>query len=128
MLTPGQIQAAAAAIANARGGRRGVPAVSNILDVLPANLRQEVMEDAEAALKAAFPPAPPAEPRDPKKRHPRLFYWEDALDWWAPVPYPEEEIPGIFSIEQLDEHGEEAEIRLKRFDMSDEEFAALPED
>jgi len=48
-----EVQAAAAAIANARGGRRGVPEISNILEVLPEKLREEVIEDAEAALAAA---------------------------------------------------------------------------
>lgn len=48
------IEAAAAAIANARGGRRGAPAFRNILAVLPEKLRDEVLEDAEAALKAAL--------------------------------------------------------------------------
>ena len=51
--TPEQIKAAANAIANARGARRGAPRVVNILDILPQNLRDEVMEDAEAALTAA---------------------------------------------------------------------------
>jgi hypothetical protein len=53
MPTPDQIRAAAAAIANARGGRRGAPPISNVLDILPAKLREEVMEDAKAALEAA---------------------------------------------------------------------------
>jgi hypothetical protein len=43
---------AAAAIANARGNRRGVPTIVNILDLLPAHLRAEVIEDAEAVLDA----------------------------------------------------------------------------
>ncbi len=47
------IKAAAAAIANARAGRRGAPAIVNVLDILPPHLLREVMEDAEAALKAA---------------------------------------------------------------------------
>lgn len=54
------IRAAAAAIANARGGRRGAPSITNILDVLQgmqvggrASLYDEVMEDARAALDAA---------------------------------------------------------------------------
>lgn len=46
------IEKAAAAIANQRGMRRGVPKISNILEMLPAHLKKEVMEDAEAALKA----------------------------------------------------------------------------
>jgi hypothetical protein len=58
MASEAEIKAGAAAIANARGGRRGAPAVENILDVLRgsarlAHLYDEVMEDSEAALKAA---------------------------------------------------------------------------
>ena len=44
------IDKAAAAIANARIGRRGSPAISNVLDILPPKLLDEVREDAEAAL------------------------------------------------------------------------------
>ena len=47
-----QIEAAAAAIANARVMRRGSPSMSNILKVLPPKLKDEVMEDAKAALEA----------------------------------------------------------------------------
>jgi hypothetical protein len=36
----------AAAIANARGMRRGMPAIANVLDLLPEKLREEVMDDA----------------------------------------------------------------------------------
>lgn len=53
-ITPAMIKAAAAAIANARGGRRGAPEIVNVLDMLPEKLRAEVLEDAEAALKAAL--------------------------------------------------------------------------
>lgn len=52
LLSVGPKRAGAAAIANARGGRRGMPAITNILDVLPQKLRDEVMEDAEAVLEA----------------------------------------------------------------------------
>jgi hypothetical protein len=52
-ITPAQLTAAAAAIANARGGRRGLPPISNILEALPANLVAEVTADAEAAIAAA---------------------------------------------------------------------------
>ena len=55
--TQEQIELAAAAIANARGGRRGMPPISNVLEMLkgavPA-LHAEVMEDAEAALKGVL--------------------------------------------------------------------------
>lgn len=47
------IERAAEAIVNARGGRRGVPPVTGILKALPERLREEVMEDAEAALLTA---------------------------------------------------------------------------
>jgi hypothetical protein len=51
-----RIEAAAAAIANARGGRNGVPVVSNVLEMLrrvAPTLYAEVFEDAKAALAAA---------------------------------------------------------------------------
>mgnify|MGYP000877907748 CR=1 FL=1 len=41
----------AGAIANARGNRRGVPSISNILDVLPEKLLTEVLDDADAVIK-----------------------------------------------------------------------------
>jgi hypothetical protein len=52
------VRAAAAAIANCRGMRRGVPAVANILEMLQSmprtrHLYDEVMEDAREALQAA---------------------------------------------------------------------------
>ena len=49
------IEVAAAAIANARGGRRGMPPIENVLEMLAGaapTLHAEVMEDAEAALAA----------------------------------------------------------------------------
>lgn len=56
MPTQNQIEAAAAAIANARAGRRGVPPISNVLDMLKrvngGKLYDEVIEDAKAALAA----------------------------------------------------------------------------
>jgi hypothetical protein len=49
---PNLIKLIAEAIANARGVRRGVPAITNILDVLPSQLRTEVTLDAKAVLDA----------------------------------------------------------------------------
>lgn len=49
---PGTRETIAAAIANARGGRRGMPPIVNILDVLPEKLRNEVLDDADHVLKA----------------------------------------------------------------------------
>lgn len=52
IIDPEKIKLAAAAIANARGGRRGMPPVKNILELLPQKLVDEVTEDAEATLHA----------------------------------------------------------------------------
>jgi hypothetical protein len=52
-----RILAAAAAIANARGMRRGIPPIVNVLDALPSTLIDEVTEDARAALNAKPEPA-----------------------------------------------------------------------
>jgi hypothetical protein len=46
----------AAAIANARGMRRGVPPIINVLDILPPKLRDEVLDDAENVLLALGEP------------------------------------------------------------------------
>lgn len=53
-ITAEMIARAAAAIANARGMRRGAPAITNILEILPEKLKAEVLEDAEEALKAGL--------------------------------------------------------------------------
>ncbi len=47
-----KIRLAAAAIANARDMRHGVPTIVNVLDVLPDPLRDELLEDARVALIA----------------------------------------------------------------------------
>jgi hypothetical protein len=56
-LQPSLKEAMAAAIANARAGRRGAPPIANILELLgskpaTAKLRDEVLDDADVALKA----------------------------------------------------------------------------
>lgn len=56
-ITRGMIEAAAAAIANARAARRGSPPISNVLEMLEQlspKLLADVVEDAEAALRAAL--------------------------------------------------------------------------
>jgi hypothetical protein len=50
---------ATAAIATARAARLGLPPIGNVLEMLPAQLLEEVRTDAEAALAAAFPPTSP---------------------------------------------------------------------
>ena len=48
-----RVAAAAGAIANARGARRGLPPITNVLDVLSERVFVEVVEDAQAAVQAA---------------------------------------------------------------------------
>jgi hypothetical protein len=65
-VTEEMVETGAAAIANARGARRGAPAVSNILAMLKhikgGKLYDELMEDSRAALEAAFPVAKTTSP------------------------------------------------------------------
>lgn len=51
-ITLDDVKVIAAAIANARGGRRGMPPIVNILDLLPQKLRDEVIDDAMAVRSA----------------------------------------------------------------------------
>jgi hypothetical protein len=41
----------ASAIANARGMRRGMPPISNVMSILPDNLKKEVLDDADNILR-----------------------------------------------------------------------------
>ena len=56
---------------------------------------------------------------------PRLFYWEEGVDAWCPVP---DLIENVVDLGSFCEDGEVQEIRFKRFDMTDKEFNNLPED
>jgi hypothetical protein len=42
----------AAAIANARGMRRGAPSMANVLEILPPKLKNEVLDDADNIIAA----------------------------------------------------------------------------
>lgn len=55
-------------------------------------------------------------------KKPRLFMYCDAVDSW--IPFDANEIEG--DLENL-EDGEESEWRIRRKDMTDEEFNNLPE-
>lgn len=46
----------ASAIANARGGRRGMPQIKNVLDMLSGKLRDELLDDADAVLAVLAQP------------------------------------------------------------------------
>lgn len=50
MIIETQIDKAAAAILNARGMRRGIPPIKNVLDFAPAPMVEDAREDARAAL------------------------------------------------------------------------------
>ena len=65
----------------------------------------------------------PVEPCGPDEKKPRLFYWEEGHDSFVPAP---DLVENILDVEDLDV-GEDREIKFKRFDLSDNEMAALPE-
>ncbi len=58
------------------------------------------------------------------EKFPYLFYYEDAVDAWVPAP---DEIAMIISTTSLDDK-EKISIEFKRIDLTDEEYAAIPED
>lgn len=59
-------------------------------------------------------------------KKPRLFYWEEGVGAWVPAPDAVEHIVSLDSFFGADD--DEIEIRFKRFDMTDAELDALPED
>ena len=61
----------------------------------------------------------------PKK--PRLFYYEESADAWLPANLAIEENFAFAELSNL-EDGEERALRIKRFDMTDAEYEAMPED
>ena len=61
----------------------------------------------------------------PKK--PRLFYYEEAADAWLPAALVIEANYAEAELSMLDD-GEEREVRIRRVDMTDAEYAAMPED
>ncbi|MEP6963341.1 MAG: hypothetical protein ABI995_14765 [Acidobacteriota bacterium] len=46
------IDAIASAMLNARGNRRGVPQIVNVLEMVPAHIRADAVDDADAILTA----------------------------------------------------------------------------
>lgn len=62
---------------------------------------------------------------DKDKKKPHLFYWEDAEDCWCPAAGLD--LENIIDISIFSSHGDEIEIRFKRFDMTDKEINDLPE-
>lgn len=56
-------------------------------------------------------------------KKPRLFEYSDAEDCWMPAS---ESVADIVSLDELLD-GEEATVRFKRIDMTDDEYNSLPE-
>lgn len=61
----------------------------------------------------------------PKK--PRLFYYEEAENAWLPAVLAIEDNYAEAEVSMLDD-GEEREIKIKRIDMTDAEYEAMPEE
>lgn len=62
-------------------------------------------------------------PRYKKDKYPYLFYYEDGVNAFIPVP---DKVQEIIDIEHSIDKDEELEVRFKRFDMTDEEIDLLP--
>ena len=58
------------------------------------------------------------------EKRPRLFYYEEAENCWAPVP---ENVEEILDVSLFMHHDDTMEIRFKRYDMTDEEFCNMEE-
>ena len=61
-------------------------------------------------------------------RIPRLFYYDEGEGRWIPVSNERAIYDTLdIGLDQFSKDGEEIEIRLKRVDLTDEEFTHLPE-
>ena len=58
------------------------------------------------------------------EKFPQLFYYEEAIDAWAPAP---KDLESILDLGYIDDN-EIIEIQFKRIDMTDKEMDELPED
>jgi hypothetical protein len=61
----------------------------------------------------------------PEEKKPRLFYWEEAEDAWCPAE--ELTVDNIISVDLFLADGDTHDVTFKRQDMTDAEFAAIPE-
>lgn len=57
------------------------------------------------------------------EKKPRLFYYDDGVCSWLPCP---DRVEDLVDVDILG-NGETMEVQVKRYDMTDAEFAALPE-
>lgn len=58
-------------------------------------------------------------------KKPRLFYWEEAVEAWCPVPEGFDPCVIGISLEDLDDK-ETQEVQFRRYDMTDKELLNLP--
>ena len=63
-------------------------------------------------------------PRYKTEKFPYLFYYEDAVDCWIPVP---DKLENIISVSDNMDVGEFIEIKFNRVDLTDREYDNLPE-
>lgn len=56
-------------------------------------------------------------------KKPRLFYWHEGMNAWTPAPYKTEQ---FLDMEEMFD-GDLEIIKFKRIDMTDEEYANLPD-
>lgn len=59
-----------------------------------------------------------------EEKKPRLFYYEEAVGAYIPAP---DLVELILDVSSFYKDGEIIEVEFKRVDMTDEEFANLPE-
>jgi hypothetical protein len=59
-----------------------------------------------------------------RQKKPRLFYYEEGCNAYIPVP---EKIENMIDVMHFLDDGDVQEIEFKRVDLTDEEFANLPE-
>lgn len=57
--TTEQVEAGATALANAVGGRRGMPRITNVLAMMPAEMADQFRQDAKAVMEVALAMIPP---------------------------------------------------------------------
>ena len=60
------------------------------------------------------------------EKKPRLLYWDDTEDCWCPCEGLS--VSDIIDVGHFLLDGDEDKIRFKRIDMTDEGYAAIPED
>lgn len=89
---------------------------------------RKMMESILTVLKDSFAQSESSyilPPADANGKRPRLFYWEEAEDCWCPAETLK--VEDIIGVDLFMGDGQTEEVRFKRMDMTDAEFAAIPE-